>query len=127
MSIPKPLGHYSQSVRAGDFVFLSGQIPIDPKTDEICLFDGDVAKQAELVLKNIEAILAEQKLTKESIVKVSIFLTDISQFAKVNEVYTAFFGNHKPARTTVEVSNLPKGVAIEIEAVAFNSPTARSR
>lgn len=118
MPVPKPLGHYAQIVRAGDLFFLSGQIPVDPRTNEVCLFDGDVAKQAELVLKNIEAILRPQNLTKESIVKVAIFLTDISQFAKVNEVYASFFGPHKPARTTVEVSNLPKGVGIEMEAVA---------
>lgn len=118
MQIPKPLGHYSQSVRAGDFLFLSGQISIDPKTGEPCLFDGDVVQQTELVLKNIEAILASQKLSKESVIKVTVFLKDIFKFSKVNEVYALFFGNHKPARTTVEVSNLPKGVAIEIEAVA---------
>lgn len=118
MPIPKALGHYSQSVRAGNFLFLSGQIPVDPITNEICLFNGDISKQAELVLKNIEAILAAEKLTKSAIVKVSIFLRDISQFAKVNEVCTQFFGNHKPARTTVEVSNLPKGAAIEIEVIA---------
>ena len=123
MPVPKPLGHYSQSVRAGDLLFLSGQISVDPITNEICLFNGDVTKQAKLVLKNIEAILLEQKLAKEAIVKVSIFLKDISQFAKVNEVYAAFFGSHKPARTTVEVSNLPKGVDIEIEIVSFKSPT----
>lgn len=118
MPAPKPIGHYSQAVRAGDFLFLSGQIPLDPFTNEVCLFDGDVAKQTELVLKNISAILAERKLTKESVVKVSIFLKDLSQFAKVNEAYASFFGPHKPARTTVEVSNLPKGVGIEIEALA---------
>lgn len=117
MSAPKPIGHYSQAVRAGDLLFLSGQIPLDPNTNEICLFDGDVAKQTELVLKNIEAILASEKLTKKSVVKVSIFLKDLSQFTKVNEVYAKFFGPHKPARTTVEVSNLPKGVGIEIEVV----------
>lgn len=119
MQIPKPLGHYSQAVQAGDLVFLSGQISIDPKTNEVLLFEGDVAKQAVLILKNIEAILAEQQLTKESVVKTTIYLKDISQFSKVNEVYAQFFGSHKPARTTVEVSNLPKGVAIELEAVIY--------
>lgn len=115
---PRPLGHYSQIVRAGDLFFLSGQIPVDPETNKVCLFNSDIAKQAQLVLKNIEAILRSENLTKKSVVKVAIFLTDISQFAKVNEVYAGFFGQHKPARTTVEVSNLPKGVGIEMEAVA---------
>ena len=123
MSAPKPLGHYSQAVRAGDLLFLSGQISIDPAKNEILLFNGDVAKQTELVLENIAAILAEHRLTKESVVKASIFLKNISEFSKVNEIYAQFFGLHKPARTTVEVSNLPKGVAVEIEAVArFNLP-----
>lgn len=116
--LPKPLGHYSQIVRAGDLFFLSGQIPADPKTGEILLFGGDSAKQAGLVLKNIEALLRSQNLTKESVVKATIFLTDLSQFSKVNEVYADFFGTHKPARTTVEVAGLPKGAAIEIETVA---------
>lgn len=118
MPAPKPIGHYSQAVRAGDLLFLSGQIPLDPSTNEVCLFDGDVAKQTELVLKNISAILAEHRLTKEAVAKVSIFLKDLAQFSKVNEVYAAFFSPHKPARTTVEVSNLPKGVGIEIEVIA---------
>ena len=121
MPTPKPIGHYSQAVRAGDLLFLSGQISIDPATNEILLFNGDVAKQTELVLKNIAAILAEHHLTKESVVKTSIFLKNISEFPKVNEVYAEFFGPHKPARTTAEVPNLPKGVGIEIEVVAdFN-------
>ena len=116
----KPIGHYSQAVRSGNFLFLSGQIPIDPETNEVCLFDGDVVKQTELVLKNIEAILASQKLSLSSIVKTTIFLKDLSQFSKVNEAYAKFFGSHKPARTTVEVSNLPRGVAVEIDAIAAN-------
>ncbi len=115
---PKPIGPYSQAVRVGNFLFLSGQTPIDPTTDEATLFDGDIAKQTERVLKNIEAILKSQKLTKDAVIKTTIFLTDLAHFPKVNEVYAQFFGNHKPARTTVEVSKLPKGVAIEIEAQA---------
>ncbi|MBI4125810.1 MAG: reactive intermediate/imine deaminase [Deltaproteobacteria bacterium] len=116
--LPKPLGHYSQIVRAGDLFFLSGQIAIDPITNEICLFGGDAAKQTNLILKNIETILAGENLKKENIVKMTLCLTDLSQFSKVNEVYADFFGTHKPARTTVEVAGLPKGAAIEIETVA---------
>ena len=82
---------------------------------------ADIAKQTEQVLKNIEAILVSQKLSVASVVKTTIFLKDLSQFNKVNEIYAKFFGSHKPARTTVEVSNLPKGVAIEIEAIAVFS------
>lgn len=119
--LPKPLGHYSQIVRAGNLFFLSGQIAIDPATSQVCLFDGDAAKQAGIILKNIEAILAGQNLRKENIVKTTIYLTDLSQFAKVNEVYAAFFGPHKPARSTVEVSSLPKGAAVEIELVCQNA------
>lgn len=119
--LPKPLGHYFQIVRAGDLFFLSGQVSIDPATDAVCLFDGDVAKQTELILKNIEAILASKNLKKKNIVKMTLYLTDIAQFAKVNEAYAGFFGPHHPARTTVEVSNLPRGAAIEIEAVAMES------
>ena len=115
---PKPIGPYSQAVKAGGFLFLSGQIPVDPATNEVFLFDGDVARQTELVLKNIEAILVSQNLSKQAVVKTTIFLKDLSQFAKVGEVYARFFGDHRPARSTVEVSKLPKGVAIEIEAQA---------
>ena len=106
----QPIGHYSQAVRAGDLLFLSGQISEDTA--------ADIAKQTEQVLKNIEAILASQNLAKESVVKMTIFLADLSQFSKVNEIYARFFGEHKPARSTVEVSKLPKGAAVEIEAIA---------
>ena len=106
----QPIGHYSQAVRAGDLLFLSGQISEDTA--------ADIAKQTEQVLKNIEAILASQNLAKESVVKMTIFLADLSQFSKVNEIYARFFGDHKPARSTVEVSKLPKGASVEIEAIA---------
>lgn len=116
--LPKPLGHYSQIVRAGDFYFLSGQISVDPDANEVCLFDGDVARQTGKILKNIEAILASENLKKENIVKVTIFLIDLSRFAAVNETCECFFGPHKPARSTVGVAALPKGTAVEIEAIA---------
>ncbi|MDP2599371.1 MAG: Rid family detoxifying hydrolase [Deltaproteobacteria bacterium] len=107
---PKPIGPYSQAIRAGEFLFLSGQIAADPS--------ANIETQTDSVLKNIEAILVSQNLTKKSVVKTTIFLTDLTHFSKVNEVYTDFFGDHKPARSTVEVSKLPKGAAIEIEAIA---------
>ena len=115
---PQAIGHYAQAVRAGGFLFLSGQIAIEAKTGTLQLFDGDVVQQMALILKNIEALLLSQGLSKNSIVKITIFMTDLSQFGKLNAVYSQFFGNHKPARSTVEVSRLPKDVAIEIEAIA---------
>lgn len=118
LDFPQPVGHYSQVVHAGDLLFLSGQISIDPKTNEVKLFDGDVGRQTELVLQNIGAILQSQKLNKNSVVKTTIYLTDLSKFTQVNEVYAKFFGDHKPARSTVGVAALPKGVAVEIEIIA---------
>ena len=115
---PKPIGPYSQAVEQNGFLFLSGQIPIDPKTGEVQLFDGDIAKQTELVLKNLRSVLEAANKTPKNIVKTTIFLTDLKNFSIVNEVYAKFFGDHKPARSCVEVSALPKGAAIEIEAMA---------
>jgi len=115
---PKPVGPYSQAIDAGDFIFLSGQIPIDPKTNEVCLYNGDVVKQTERVLENIRAVLKAVGLSPAKVVKTAIFMTDLSQFGVVNEVYGRFFGDHRPARSTVEVSKLPKGAAVEIEAIA---------
>lgn len=116
---PKAIGPYSQAVRAGDFVFCSGQIPIDPKTGSLELFGGDAAKQTSLVLENLKAVLAADGLSIETIAKTTIFLSNMENFAKVNDVYASFFGTHKPARATVEVSRLPKDVLVEIDAVAF--------
>src|SRR3990167_4404899 len=89
---PKPIGPYSQAILANGFLFLSGQIPIDPKANAVSLFDGDVGKQTELVLKNIQSILDSQKLSLASVKKTSIFLKDLSQFNKVNEIYAKFLG-----------------------------------
>lgn len=116
---PKAIGPYSQAVRAGNFVFCSGQISIDPKTGELELFGGDAASQTELVLKNLGAVLSCEGLSLSDVVKTTTFLSSMSDFAKVNETYAAFFGTHKPARATVEVKGLPKGASIEIEAVAY--------
>lgn len=117
---PKAVGPYSQAVRTGNLIFLSGQIPIDPKTNELNLFDGDVAKQTDLVLKNLAAVLAAEGLTLKNIVKTSVFLKDMGDFANMNEVYAAHFGEHKPARACVQAARLPKDVSVEIEAIAVS-------
>ena len=116
---PKAIGPYSQAVRAGDFLFCSGQIPIDPTTGNLQLFNGDVSEQTKLAMDNLAAILKSQGLSFDNVVKTTIFLSDMNNFAKVNEVYSTFFGEHKPARATVQVSGLPKGVDVEIDAIAF--------
>ncbi len=114
---PKPIGPYSQAVRAGDFLFLSGQIPIDPSTGEI--LKGDIRRQTRQVLENLKGVLESEGLGMEDVVKVNIFLRDMGQFASLNEVYAAYFPSSPPARSTVEVSRLPKDVDLEIEAIAF--------
>ena len=113
---PAAIGPYSQGVRAGGFVFFSGQIPIDPATGEVC--NGDITVQTELVMSNIAALLDAAGVGFDSVVKTTIFLTDLADFAAVNAVYGSRFSNEPPARSTVEVSALPKGVKIEIEVVA---------
>lgn len=116
---PKAIGPYSQAVRAGEFLFCSGQIPIDPKTGNLELFDGDVAKQARLVMDNLKAVLAASDLILENVARTTIYLTNMDDFAKVNEVYASYFSDHKPARATVAVAGLPKGVSVEIDAIAY--------
>lgn len=113
---PKAVGPYSQAMRMGDFLFCSGQISIDPKTQEV--FTGDIQKQTEMVLSNIEAVLKSQGLTFGHIVKTTIFLTNMADFAAVNEIYAKRFTELPPARSTVAVSGLPKGVNVEIEVTA---------
>jgi 2-iminobutanoate/2-iminopropanoate deaminase len=106
-------------VRAGDFLFCSGQIPIDPVTGNLELFDGDAAKQARLVLENLKEVLASEGLTFDNVVKSTIFLSDMEHFASVNDVYASYFDDYKPARACVAVATLPKGVDVEIEAMAY--------
>ncbi len=113
---PKAVGPYSQAVRMGDFLFCSGQISIDPKTQEV--FTGDIKKQTEMVLNNIEAVLKEAGLNYSHIVKTTIFLTQMSDFTAVNELYAQRFEKAPPARSTIAVSGLPKGVNVEIEVLA---------
>lgn len=113
---PRAVGPYSQGVVAGDLVFLSGQIPIDPATGR--LVEGDVAAQARRVLENIVAVLGEEGLGLKDVVKSTVFLTDMGDFAAMNGVYAEFFGAWKPARSTIGVAALPLGARVEIEVVA---------
>jgi 2-iminobutanoate/2-iminopropanoate deaminase len=114
---PKAIGPYSQAIQAGNFLFLSGQIPLDPKTGE--LVKGDIRQQTQQVLENIKGVLESQKLGMEDVVKVTIFLKDIGKFNQVNEVYATYFPSSPPARSTVEVARLPRDADIEIEAIAL--------
>lgn len=114
---PQAIGPYSQAVKAGGFLFISGQIPIDPATGEVV--QGDTAAQAERVLHNIRNILDDSGATLQDVVKTTVFLVDLNDFAAVNEVYGSFFHTEPPARAAVEVSRLPKDVRVEIEAVAW--------
>jgi 2-iminobutanoate/2-iminopropanoate deaminase len=110
---PAPVGPYSQAVQAGPFLFCSGQIAIDPKTNQVLL--GTVQEQTELVMKNIEGVLSAAGASWSHIVKSTIFLTDMQDFPKVNEIYGRYFPENPPARSTVAVAGLPKGVNVEVE------------
>jgi 2-iminobutanoate/2-iminopropanoate deaminase len=113
---PGAIGPYSQAVRSGSFLFCSGQVPLDPKSGQIV--PGDIAAQTRRVLDNIAAVLRAEGLTFDNVVKTTIFLTDLGDFQTVNEVYASYFKQNPPARSTVQVSALPKGAKIEIEAIA---------
>jgi 2-iminobutanoate/2-iminopropanoate deaminase len=113
---PAAIGPYSQAIRSGNFLFCSGQIPLDPGAGQIV--SGDIATQTRRVLDNIAAVLKSEGLTFENIVKTTIFLTDLGDFQTVNEVYGSYFKEQPPARSTVQVSALPKGAKVEIEAIA---------
>ena len=113
---PKAVGPYSQAVQMGDFLFCSGQISIDPKTQEV--FTGDIKQQTEMVLKNIEAVLTKADMKFSNVIKTTIFLSSMSDFATVNEIYATRFPSNPPARSTVAVAGLPKGVNVEIEVIA---------
>ncbi len=116
---PAPVGPYSQAVEVDGTVYLSGQISIDPKTNEV--FTGDIQKQTEMVMSNINAVLEACDLTFGNVIKTAIFLTDMNDFAKVNEVYGKAFPENPPARSCVQVAGLPKGVNVEIEVIARRS------
>src|SRR5438128_684685 len=113
---PAAVGPYSQAVRVGSTIYFAGQIPLDPKTGQI--ISGGIEIQARRVLDNIGAILRSEGLSFENIVKTTIFLTDLADFQTVNEIYAGYFKQAPPARSTVQVSALPKGARIEIEVVA---------
>jgi 2-iminobutanoate/2-iminopropanoate deaminase len=115
---PKAIGPYSQAIQvdAGKLTFLSGQIPIDPKSGQIV--EGDVVAQTERVMENLKAVLAAAGLDFTHVVRCGIFLADMNDFAKVNEVYGRYFSANPPARATVQVSVLPKNVRVEIDAIA---------
>ncbi len=114
---PAAIGPYSQAVRCGQFIFCSGQIPIDPASGE--LITGDVAAQTERCLLNLSALLHAAGAGLPSVVKVTVFLTDLANFQAMNEVYARYFKTRHPARSTIQVAGLPKGSSVEIEAVAF--------
>ena len=114
---PKPIGPYSQAIRRGQTLYLSGQIAIDPATNQF-LSNGSIDDQTRRVLNNLAAVLAADGLTMDHIVSTTVFLKDVNDFAKMNEVYATYFKNAPPARATVEVARLPRDAKIEISAIA---------
>ncbi len=114
---PVAIGPYSQAIKINGLIFCSGQIPVVPETME--LIEDNIEKQTEQVLKNIDAILNESGSSKNKVIKTTIYLTDFNNFEIVNKIYRYYFGEHKPARSTVEVSRLPKDVLIKIECIAI--------
>jgi 2-iminobutanoate/2-iminopropanoate deaminase len=114
---PAAIGPYSQGVKAGGFLFLSGQIALDPKT--MAVVEGDAVAQTEQVMKNMKEALASQGLDFSDVVKTTVFIKDMREFGRINEVYGRFFAKDAPARSCVEVARLPKDVLVEIEAIAL--------
>jgi len=115
-SAPRAIGPYSQAVRCGGWVFVSGQIPLDPATGE--LVAGGFDAQAKRVLDNVDAVLRAAGCGRTSVVKATAYLTDLARFGEFNEIYAAFFGEHRPARAVVGVAALPRGAQVEVEVVA---------
>ena len=115
---PAAIGPYSQAIRIGDFLYTSGQISLDPKTME--MVTGNIELETEKVLQSIEAILSSEGLNFGHVIKTTVYLTDLSEFARMNQVYERFFSNTKPARACVQVAALPKGAKIEIDAIAHS-------
>ena len=116
---PEPIGPYSQAVLTGNMLFISGQIPIDPATNQ--LVTGSIGDEARQVMKNLEALLSASGLSFESVVKATIFLSDMNHFAEVNEIYGSYFISNFPARETVAVLGLPKNVNVEISMIAVKA------
>ncbi|MFZ5732583.1 MAG: RidA family protein [Pseudomonadota bacterium] len=115
---PEAIGPYSQAIRAGKTVYLAGQIAIDPKTKQVV--NGTIEEQTKLVLENLKAVLAADGLTMDNVVSTSVFLKDLNEFGKMNEVYGTYFKTAPPARATVEVARLPRDVKVEISAIAVH-------
>jgi len=113
---PHAIGPYSQAVRAGNVLYLSGQIPLDPVSGD--LVQGDFAVQARRVFENLRAVLKESGAEFQHVVKATVYLTDIGNFPTLNSIYAEYFGEHKPARSTVGVAQLPRGAAVEIDLIA---------
>jgi len=113
---PAAVGPYNHAVRVGDLLFCAGQIPIEPATGN--LISGDIKAQTERVLENVKAILDDQQLTFANVVKSTVFMTNLADFAAMNEVYAKYFTSAFPARSTIQVAALPKGASVEIEVVA---------
>ena len=116
---PQAIGPYSQAIRAGNMVFASGQIPLDPATREFVA--GGIAEQTEQVLKNLKAVFAAAGVEMDQIVKTTVFLADMNDFTAMNEVYGKYFAENPPARATVQAARLPKDAKVEIEAIAVTS------
>jgi len=114
---PRAIGPYSQAIKAGGFLFASGQIPIDPETGQFVA--GGIAEQTEQVLKNLSAVLQAAGSSLERVVKTTVFLADMDEFAPMNEIYGKFFAEQPPARATVEAARLPRDARVEIEAIAI--------
>jgi 2-iminobutanoate/2-iminopropanoate deaminase len=113
---PQAIGPYSQAIRLGDMIYCSGQVALDPATGQ--LVEGDVAAQTRRALENLTAVLAEAGSGLSNVVKTTVFLSAMSDFQAMNEVYSAAFGGHKPARSTVAVAGLPRGALVEIDCIA---------
>lgn len=120
---PAAVGPYSLAIRQNGFVFLSGQIPLDPKTGQVV--GGGIEEQTRRVLDNIAAVLEGAGLTVADVVKTTVFLKDMDSFSRMNEVYAGYFKDHPPARSTVEVARLPRDVEVEIEALAVDTRATR--
>jgi len=114
---PQAIGPYSQAIRAGQFLFLSGQIPLDPVTGEVVA--GDVRDQTRRVLDNISGVLGAAGVSMDAVIKTTVFLIDLADFTAMNEVYATAFSEPAPARSTVQVSRLPRDVRVEVEVVAL--------
>jgi 2-iminobutanoate/2-iminopropanoate deaminase len=113
---PKAIGPYSQAIRAGSLLFLSGQIPVDPATGQ--MVDGDIAQQTHRVFKNLEAILTAAGASFDNVVRTTVYLADMSDFAAMNEVYGTYFSSPAPARATVQAARLPMDARVEIDLIA---------